>query len=246
MRGGAWEWSVGTEHSDRLKSHRLSVYAGCGLTWRSSRPAAAGRVRRLRAKHVHCPCAAGHGQPQRSAQLYVRPRQCAGTKFHRAPLRQVGPAVRHWRQAWFLGQLSMPACGSARPSAPGNAHASRDLRNAVVAARRPLYRVQGLKPGMSLTGSLAPLWSGARMPIAFLEASRRGLDFQCSQLGRVVCTSGHRSSGHPLQSTKTARPNLALEPTLSGRPHPAATGQTWSLSFRGRARPASGVGSALR
>ena len=72
MRGGAWEWSVGTEHSDRLKSHRLSVYAGCGLTWRSSRPAAAGRVRRLRAKHCHCPYAAGHGPPQRSAQLYVR------------------------------------------------------------------------------------------------------------------------------------------------------------------------------
>ena len=49
-----------------------------------------------------------------------------------------------------------------------------------------------------------------------------------------------------LRLSHPARPNLALEPTLSGRPHPAATGQGLLLSLRGRVQPASGVGSALR
>jgi hypothetical protein len=43
-----------------------------------------------------------------------------------------------------------------------------------------------------------------------------------------------------------ATPNWALEPTRSGRPRLAASGQDWELSFRGQPQPASTVGSAQR
>ena len=41
--------------------------------------------------------------------------------------------------------------------------------------------------------------------------------------------TGHRSPRQPFKPTKTARPNLALEPTRYGRPRPAALGRYGKL-----------------
>ena len=72
---------------------------------------------------------------------------------------------------------------------------------------------------------------------------RQGHRLQRQVAARQVVLAG---AGFGPQRWARTRPNLALEPTLSGRPHPAATGQACPLSLRGRARPASTVGSALR
>ena len=73
--------------------------------------------------------------------------------------------------------------------------------------------------------------------------SRQDRGLQPGEAGHLVVWV-YAGFGRPHRAP--TRPNLALEPTLHGRPQPAAPGQACSLSLRRRPQPAAAVGSALR
>ena len=103
----------------------------CGLTWRSSRPATAGRLARVAGRCAHFPPRRQAVLPPRSAQLYVRPCRMSGCTLHCLSR----PWAAHSRPVGRLFGLSLqPRHPGHRQSGPG---AAFGLSITKVPARRP-------------------------------------------------------------------------------------------------------------
>ena len=162
------------------------------------------------------------------------------------------PRVSNWSPAvghcLLLGSSRMPSIGRG-PSveAGGRGRAAletcaqergRGLRAALSSAGfEARHELDGVSGKAAVPGTVAGCFPGSVAPRIRLSVPPAQTDGPFT---------GYRSAGQPFQPTKTARPNLALEPTSYGRPRPAATGQSLLLSLRRRPRPAVAVGSALR